>query len=121
VITNNKRQASIIFIFITLVIDIIGLGIVIPILPELITEFAGGDKSNGIMGASFTTANAYIADISTPENRAQNFGLVGVAFGLGFTFGPVIGGFLGGCSSFSLSQPHIWLLCITRITQTRKP
>lgn len=159
--TNNKRQASIIFIFITLVIDIIGLGIIIPILPELITEFAGGDESNaglyygvftaiyalmqflfapvlgalsdkfgrrpvillsllglgidyiilalapdlwwlligriiaGIMGASFTTANAYIADISTPENRAQNFGLVGVAFGLGFTFGPVLGGFLG--------------------------
>jgi len=45
-VTNNKRQASIIFIFITLVIDIIGLGIIIPILPELITEFAGGDASN---------------------------------------------------------------------------
>jgi DHA1 family tetracycline resistance protein-like MFS transporter len=49
----------------------------------------------GITGASFTTATAYIADISTPENRAQNFGMVGAAFGLGFIIGPVIGGFLG--------------------------
>jgi MFS transporter, DHA1 family, tetracycline resistance protein len=49
----------------------------------------------GIMGASFTTATAYIADISTPEKRAQNFGMVGAAFGLGFIIGPVIGGFAG--------------------------
>ncbi len=46
----------------------------------------------GITGASFTVATAYIADISTPEKRAQNFGLVGAAFGLGFIIGPVIGG-----------------------------
>ncbi len=46
----------------------------------------------GITGASFTTATAYIADISTPEKRAQNFGMVGAAFGLGFIIGPVIGG-----------------------------
>lgn len=49
----------------------------------------------GITGASFTTASAYIADVSTPENRAANFGLVGVAFALGFIIGPAIGGFLG--------------------------
>ena len=49
----------------------------------------------GISGASFTTATAYIADISTPEKRAQNFGLVGVAFGVGFIIGPVIGGIAG--------------------------
>ncbi|HYC84535.1 MAG TPA: TCR/Tet family MFS transporter, partial [Chryseosolibacter sp.] len=49
----------------------------------------------GIMGASFTTASAYIADISTPEKRAQNFGIIGAAFGLGFIIGPVVGGFLG--------------------------
>ena len=48
------------------------------------------------MGASITTANAYIADVSEPENRARNFGLIGVAFGLGFIFGPAIGGLLGG-------------------------
>ncbi|HEU4634397.1 MAG TPA: MFS transporter, partial [Flavisolibacter sp.] len=50
----------------------------------------------GITGASFTTASAYIADISTPEKRAQNFGIIGAAFGLGFIIGPVIGGLLAG-------------------------
>jgi DHA1 family tetracycline resistance protein-like MFS transporter len=49
----------------------------------------------GITGASFTTAAAYIADISTNENRAQNFGMIGAAFGLGFILGPIIGGLLG--------------------------
>jgi DHA1 family tetracycline resistance protein-like MFS transporter len=49
----------------------------------------------GIMGASFTTASAYIADVSTPENRAQNFGMIGAVFGLGFIIGPMLGGFLG--------------------------
>jgi DHA1 family tetracycline resistance protein-like MFS transporter len=49
----------------------------------------------GITGASITTASAYIADISTIENRAKNFGMIGAAFGLGFIIGPVIGGLLG--------------------------
>jgi DHA1 family tetracycline resistance protein-like MFS transporter len=49
----------------------------------------------GITGASYTTAGAYIADVSTPEKRAQNFGLIGVAFGVGFIIGPVLGGLLG--------------------------
>jgi DHA1 family tetracycline resistance protein-like MFS transporter len=49
----------------------------------------------GMMGASFTTAGAYIADVSTPETRAQNFGIMGAAFGLGFIIGPMLGGFLG--------------------------
>jgi DHA1 family tetracycline resistance protein-like MFS transporter len=49
----------------------------------------------GITGASITTATAYIADISTEENRAKNFGMIGAAFGLGFIIGPVIGGLLG--------------------------
>jgi DHA1 family tetracycline resistance protein-like MFS transporter len=49
----------------------------------------------GITGASITTASAYIADISTPETRAQNFGMIGAAFGLGFILGPVLGGLLG--------------------------
>ena len=48
----------------------------------------------GITGASFTTASAYIADVSTHENRAQNFGLLGAAFGLGFIIGPSMGGLL---------------------------
>ena len=160
----QKRQAAMIFILITLFLDVLGLGIIIPILPELIKEFVGGNNAlagryfgiiaaayalmqflfapilgslsdrfgrrpiilislfglgidyliqglapsigwlfvgriiAGIMGASITTANAYIADISTPETRAQNFGLVGVAFGLGFIFGPALGGVLGGIS-----------------------
>lgn len=47
------------------------------------------------MGASFTTASAYIADVSTPEKRAQNFGMIGAAFGIGFIIGPVLGGLLG--------------------------
>lgn len=149
------------FIFVTLLIDIIGLGIIIPVLPALIQELTGGSLADasryggwmlfayalmqficapvmgglsdrfgrrpillaslfgfgldyifmafaptlawlfvgriiaGVMGASFTTASAYIADISTPEKRAQNFGLIGAAFGLGFIIGPTIGGFLG--------------------------
>ena len=49
----------------------------------------------GVSGASITTASAYIADVSTPENRAKNFGMIGAAFGLGFIIGPVIGGLLG--------------------------
>jgi len=150
------------FILVTLFIDILGIGIVIPILSELIKQFVGGSTAEagryvgvigasyslmqfffapiigalsdrfgrrpvilaalfglgidflvqgfapsiswlfvgrviaGVMGASFTTANAYIADISTPETRARNFGFVGVMFGLGFIFGPALGGLLGG-------------------------
>jgi len=53
----------------------------------------------GIFGASFTTAGAYMADISEPEKRAQNFGMMGAAFGMGFVLGPVIGGLLGDLGS----------------------
>lgn len=49
----------------------------------------------GVTGATFSTANAYIADVSPPEKRAANFGLMGAAFGLGFILGPVFGGLLG--------------------------
>src|ERR1700680_5030107 len=49
----------------------------------------------GIFGATFTPAGAYIADVSPPEKRAANFGLIGVAFGLGFIAGPALGGLLG--------------------------
>lgn len=158
---SAKREAALSFIFITLLIDVIGFGIIIPVLPKLISELTGGNMSDaslyggwmmftfaimqfifspvlgnlsdrygrrpillfslfgfgldylflafaptltwlfvgrmiaGITGASMTTATAYIADVSTPEKRAQNFGLVGAAFGLGFIIGPVIGGLLG--------------------------
>ncbi len=157
----KNRRAAIGFIFFTVLIDIIGLGIIIPVIPSLISELIGGTTSqaaiyggwllfsyaffsflfapvlgglsdrfgrrpilllallgltvdyifvalaptitwlfvarviSGICGGSITTANAYIADISTPEKRAQNFGIIGAAFGLGFIIGPLIGGVLG--------------------------
>ena len=64
------------------------------------------------MGASLTTASAYIADISTPEKKAQNFGLIGAAFGLGFILGPVIGGYLG---QFGSRVPFIAAAAFTLI------
>lgn len=155
------NKPAVIFIFLTLLLDVIGFGIIIPVMPKLITELTheplstasvysgwlmfsfaimqflfspifGGlsDKYGrrpillmsllgfaldyfllalsptivwlfagriiaGITGASFTTATAYIADVTEPEKRAQNFGLIGAAFGLGFIIGPVLGGLLG--------------------------
>lgn len=157
----KNRQAAVGFIFVTLLIDVIGFGIIIPVIPKLITHLTGDSLSNaskvggwlmfsyalmqfifapilgglsdrygrrpillmslfgfgidyifqayapsigwlfvgrtlaGILGSSFTTASAYIADVSTPDKRAQNFGLVGAAFGMGFIIGPAIGGVLG--------------------------
>ena len=159
--SSTKKPAALGFIFITLLIDVTGLGIIIPVMPKLISELIQGNLSDaakyggwltfayaimqfvcapvmgnlsdqygrrpvlllslfgfgidylflafaptlgwlfvgriiaGITGASFTTASAYIADISTPETRAQNFGMIGAAFGLGFIIGPVMGGLLG--------------------------
>lgn len=87
-----------------LLVSMFGLGIDFLIqgfAPNIIWLFAGRVLA-GIMGASLTTGNAYIADISTDETRARNFGLVGVMFGLGFTIGPALGGVLGG---FSLRLP----------------
>lgn len=158
---KSKKQAALGFIFVTMLIDVIGWGIIIPVIPDLIKELINGDISEaakiggwltfaysitqfifaplignlsdkfgrrpiilislfgftldyillafaptitwlfigriiaGITGASITTASAYIADISTPENRAKNFGMIGAAFGLGFIIGPVLGGLLG--------------------------
>jgi DHA1 family tetracycline resistance protein-like MFS transporter len=160
-LSQPKRKAALSFIFITLLIDVIGLAIIIPVFPKLIEKLIHGNISEasrisglllvaysvmqflfspfignlsdkygrrpvllfsllgfgvdylflafapsigwlfvgriiaGITGASFTTASAYIADVSEPEKRAQNFGMIGVAFGFGFIIGPVIGGVLG--------------------------
>ncbi len=69
--------------------------LVMGLAPSIAWLFAGRILA-GVMGGSFSAANAYIADISTPENRAKNFGLVGMMFGLGFIFGPALGGVLGG-------------------------
>lgn len=158
---SQSKQAAIGFIFVTLLIDVTGFGIIIPVVPELISHMlnipvneaskyggwltaayavmqfvfapALGNLSDkygrrpvllfslfgfgvdylvtalaptfgwlfvgrifaGITGASFSTASAYIADISTPETRARNFGMIGAAFGVGFILGPMLGGLLG--------------------------
>src|SRR5690606_19556 len=60
---------------------------------------------SGAFSASFTTANAYVADIIAPDQRAKSYGMIGAAFGVGFTIGPVIGGWLG---EFDLRLP-LWL------------
>jgi DHA1 family tetracycline resistance protein-like MFS transporter len=165
-----KRQAALGFIFATLLIDVMGLAIIIPVVPQLIERLIHGDISKasyyggwltasyatmqflfspfignlsdkfgrrpvllcsllgfsidyffsafaptigwlfagriiaGITGASFTTAAAYISDVSTPEKKAANFGMIGVAFGLGFIIGPAIGGFLG---KYNIHYPFI--------------
>ena len=80
-----------------LIAAIIGLGIhyfLIAIAPSLMVMLIAR-LIGGITGASFSVANAYLADITPPEQRAKNFGLVGAAFGLGFIVGPMLGGLLG--------------------------
>jgi len=155
------RKPALGFIFVTLALDILGIGLIIPILPRLIESFEGGSVTaasltfgllaslyslmqflcapvlgslsdrfgrrpvilaslfgsgldyfllafapnlawffvgriiSGVTGANFAAATAYIADISPPEKRAANFGLIGAAFGLGFIAGPALGGLLG--------------------------
>jgi DHA1 family tetracycline resistance protein-like MFS transporter len=75
----------------------LGLGLdylVMALAPNLVWLFIGRVVS-GITAASITTAFAYIADVTGPEKRAQAFGMVGAAFGIGFIVGPAIGGLLG--------------------------
>src|SRR6185436_5748243 len=62
--------------------------------PTLAWLFVGRTLS-GMAGASFTPAYAYVADVSPPERRAQNFGLISAMFGIGFILGPALGGLLG--------------------------
>src|ERR1044071_3108796 len=79
-----------------LLISIIGTGVGFLILGfanTLLLLFVGRIL-DGITGGNISTAQAYIADITTPENRAKGMGLIGAAFGLGFVFGPAIGGIL---------------------------
>lgn len=167
---NKNRKPAIGFIFVTLLLDVIGFGIIIPIMPNYISQLVGSDLSNaslysgwimfsfsimqfvfspimgslsdrygrrpvllislfgfainylivafapsivwlfvgrilsGITGASFSTAYAYVADVSSPEKKAQNFGMLSAAFGLGFIIGPVLGGVLG---QFGLRVPFL--------------
>ena len=80
-----------------LLVSLAALGVdylVMALAPSLWVLFVGRVVA-GIAGATYSTANAFIADVSPPEKRAQNFGLVGAGFGLGFIIGPVIGGVAG--------------------------
>lgn len=81
-----------------LILSLLALGLdftIMGLAPTIVWLFIGRTLS-GIAGASYTTASAYIADVTPPEKRAAGFGLVGAAFGLGFTVGPALGGILGG-------------------------
>src|ERR671939_448255 len=77
----HNRRASVVFVLISLAPNIWWLVV--------------GRVVAGMFGATYTQAGAYIADVSPPEKRAANFGLIGVAFGLGFIAGPALGGMLG--------------------------
>ncbi len=156
------RRAALAFIFVTVTLDILAFGIIIPVLPHLLQSMLGGDTTkaivwtgifgtvfaftqfvcspiqgalsdrfgrrpvillsnlgigvdflfmalvntlpllfigrviSGITAASFSTANAYIADVTPPEKRAASYGMLGASFGIGFVIGPALGGFLGG-------------------------
>ena len=158
---GTPRQAAVVFIMITVMLDMLSFGIIIPVLPKLVEEFMGGDTAHaaeiyGLMGtawalmqfvcspiqgalsdrfgrrpvvllsnvglgldfilmalapnvawlfvgrmisglaaSSFSTAGAYITDVTPPDKRAAGFGMMGAAFGLGFVLGPAVGGLLG--------------------------
>jgi MFS transporter, DHA1 family, tetracycline resistance protein len=158
--TTTVRKAAVNFIFITVFLDILAFGLIIPSFPHLLASFVENDLSyaatlhgwfatsfmimqfffspiqgalsdrfgrrpiillsnlglgldfilmalanslpwlfigrvlSGITSASFSTANAYIADVTPPEQRAAAFGKIGMAFGLGFVIAPAIGGIL---------------------------
>jgi MFS transporter, DHA1 family, tetracycline resistance protein len=80
-----------------LILSLLGMAcdyLIMAIAPSVAWLFLGRTLS-GMAGASYTTAAAYITDISPPEKRAKNFGLLGAAFGLGFVLGPALGGLLG--------------------------
>ncbi len=164
-LAHPRRRAAVIFIFVTVTIDMLAFGIIIPVLPHLIVELIGGSIAkaavwssgfstlfmlmqfvcspiqgalsdrfgrrtvilissfglgvdfivmalapflwllfigravSGACAASFSTANAYISDITPREKRAAAFGMLGGAFAIGFVVGPALGGFLG----------HLWI------------
>jgi MFS transporter, DHA1 family, tetracycline resistance protein len=159
--SSPPRRAALAFIFVTVLLDVLALGVIIPVLPKLVEDFVGGDTAksakiygafgtvfavmqfffspivgslsdrfgrrrvillsnfglgfdyvvmalsptwqwlflgraiSGITAASIPAAYAYIADVTPPEKRAQGYGMLGAAFGIGFVVGPAVGGLLG--------------------------
>jgi DHA1 family tetracycline resistance protein-like MFS transporter len=94
-----------------LLISLLGFGLdylFLAFAPSILWLFVGRTIA-GITGASVTTASAYMADISDDSNRAQNFGMIGAAFGIGFIIGPMLGGFLG---ELSPRLPFIVAACL---------
>lgn len=73
----------------------LGIDFLVMAMAPVVWVLFVGRALSGISGATFATANAYIADTTTPENRGRAFGTIGAAFGLGFIFGPVLGGLMG--------------------------
>ena len=84
------RRPVLLFALLALGVDYLIMGVA-----PLISWLVLGRTIAGVAGASFTPAYAYVADITPPERRAQSFGLMGAAFGIGFIAGPAIGGLLG--------------------------
>ncbi|HMT38925.1 MAG TPA: TCR/Tet family MFS transporter, partial [Thermomonas sp.] len=81
-----------------ILLSCLGLGldfVLMALAPSLAWLFVGRIIS-AVTSASFTTANAYIADVVPAEQRAKSYGMIGAAFGLGFIVGPLVGGMLGG-------------------------
>lgn len=73
----------------------LGLDFVFMALADTLPWLLVGRIISGVTAASFTTANAYVADVTPPEQRAKSYGMIGAAFGLGFIVGPLLGGWLG--------------------------
>ncbi len=88
-----------------LVVGLLGTvaGYVLMGLAQTVTALFVARLIAGISGANISAAQAYLADISTPENRAKAMGLLGAAFGLGFVFGPALGGWAG--ATFNYAAP----------------
>jgi DHA1 family tetracycline resistance protein-like MFS transporter len=82
-----------------------GLGFLVLGFATTLWMLFAGRIIDGISGGNISTAQAYIADVTTPENRAKGMGLIGAAFGLGFVFGPAIGGIL---SRWGINVPFLF-------------
>lgn len=97
-----------------LLLAVFGLGLdylITALAPTIFWLFVGRTFA-GLCGASYVIANAYIADITAPENRAKAFGMMGAAFGLGFVIGPAIGGLLG---AFGPRVPFYVAACVSAL------